>query len=296
MTKDAKVSVVAGGESEPKAASEATTMLTIFTVSGGTGETAERVAHAVLVQFGNAPTKLVRRDNIRTPEQVRAIVQEARTQDSLILYTLVDEQLRHFMLTESRLYGVDSVDLLGPVLNRFAAHFKIAPLGKPGLLAQLTEAKSREIEAVDFAFRHDDGCNAEQLARAEVVLVGVSRTMKTPTMLYLAYREWFAANVPLVLEVPVPPVLLALPSERVLCLTMAPDRLRELRSIRARQSAIPLEPYASPEYIQKELRYAEQLCLSQGWRRVDVTGKSVEEVASEIIAMLSGPGITRQRA
>ena len=268
-------------------------MLTVFVVSGGSGETAGRVAHAVLLQFENASATVARRGNVRKPEQVRTVVQEARNQESLILHTLVDEQLRHLMLTECRLYGIDSVDVLGPVLDRLAAQFKTAPLGKPGLLAQLAEARSREIEAVDFAFRHDDGQNAEQLARAEVVLVGISRTMKTPTTLYLAYRGWFAANVPLVPEIPLPQQLLALPSEQVISLTMAPERLRELRTSRARQSAIPLDPYAASEQIKKELRFAEHLCLSQGWRSIDVTSKSVEEVAREIIALLSGPGLRR---
>ena len=126
----------------------------------------------------------------------------------------------------------------------------------------------------------------EELNKAEVVVVGISRTMKTPTMIYLAYRGWFAANVPLIPEVAPPRALLALPSERVLCLVMDPGRLRELRLVRAKQSAIPLEPYASRDRILQELHHCKRLCLSCGWRTIDVTGKSVEEVAREIIALL----------
>ena len=123
--------------------------------------------------------------------------------------------------------------------------------------------------------------------RAEIVLVGVSRTMKTPTILYLAYRGWFAANVPLVLGAPPPDKLQALDRKRVFYLRMAPDRLLELRRVRARKHNIPADSYASMEHIRKELRYADRVCAEHGWRKVDVTGKSVEEVAREIIALAS---------
>jgi [pyruvate, water dikinase]-phosphate phosphotransferase / [pyruvate, water dikinase] kinase len=140
---------------------------------------------------------------------------------------------------------------------------------------------------VDFAFHHDDGLNPDELGRAEVVLVGVSRTMKTPTMLYLAYRGWFAANVPLIPGINPPRALASFPSERVFCLTMTSAHLIELRRARAHHEAIPLEPYASIEQIRKEMEYAERQCLKHGWQRIEVTGKSVEEVAREIITLLA---------
>jgi regulator of PEP synthase PpsR (kinase-PPPase family) len=261
-------------------------MLKVFVVSDATGQTAEQVVRAALVQFQEASVKMVRRRNTRTPEEVRAVVEEAAEQDSIILHTLVSDRLRRLMFAESRLHGVDSFDMLGPVLERLATHLQLAPQEKPGLFRQMEEARSREIEAVAFAFRHDDGQNPEQLDRAEVVLVGVSRTMKTPAMLYLAYRGWFAANVPLIPEIDLPPALLSLPAQRVFHLHMAPDRLLKLRRVRAESEAIPLDPYASWEHIERELRYARQECRKRGWRTIDVTGKSVEEVCRELIALL----------
>jgi regulator of PEP synthase PpsR (kinase-PPPase family) len=204
----------------------------------------------------------------------------------VILHTLVSDELRRLMLAESRLHGVDSLDAIGPMLDRMAIHLRLTPREKPGLFKQLTEAKSREIAAVAFAFHHDDGRNAEELGGAEVVLVGVSRTMKTPTMLYLAYRGWFAANVPIVLETGLPEGLASVPPARVFCLVMDPGRLQELRRVRAGCERIPSEPYTSLEYIRKELRRARQLCLERRWRMLDVTGRSVEEVSREIIALL----------
>jgi [pyruvate, water dikinase]-phosphate phosphotransferase / [pyruvate, water dikinase] kinase len=262
-------------------------MFTVFVVSDATGETAERVVKSALVQFQNAPVRLVRRGQVRTPAQVRTVVQEAAAESSLLLHALVSNELRRLMLAECRLRGVDALDILGPVLDRLATHLKITPQEEPGLFLQLVEARSREIEAVEFAFHHDDGQNADDLDRAEVVLVGVSRSMKTPTMLYLAYRGWFAANVPLIPDIAPPPTLRAFPPKRVFCLFMTATHLLELRRVRAIHEAIPLEPYAAPQQVRREIEYADRLCLQYSWQRIEVTGKSVEEVSREIITLLS---------
>ena len=261
-------------------------MLTVFVVSDATGDTAQRMIRAALVQFQDAPVRLVRRAHVRTPRQVHAVVHEARDSQAMIIHTLVSDELRRMMRPEARTHGVDALDIMGPILERLTVRLQLAPQERPGLFQDLTEAKTREIEAVSFAFRHDDGQNTQDLDRAEVVLAGVSRTMKTPTMLYLAYRGWFAANVPLVPGLPPPKTLLALPSERVFCLTMAPEKLQQLRRVRAEEEAIPLHPYASLEQIRSELSYVEELCRKHQWQRIDATGKSVEEVAREIIEWL----------
>jgi regulator of PEP synthase PpsR (kinase-PPPase family) len=261
-------------------------MLTIFVVSDATGETAERVVRSALVQFEGAAATVVRRGRVRTPDQVREVVQEASTGEALILHTLVSDELRRLMLAESRLRGVDAMDVMGPILDRLAVHLRLTPREKPGLFRQLNEARTRQIEAVEFAFRHDDGQHADELGRAEVVLVGVSRTMKTPTMLFLAYRGWFAANVPLVLDVEPPATLLSLPPERIFCLEMSPARLVELRRARAEYLGIPPGFYADLSHVQAELRSSQQASVEHNWKRVNVTGKSVEEVAREIMALL----------
>jgi len=252
-------------------------MLTIFVLSDATGETAERVVRSALVQFEEAPARVIRRGQVRTATQLRAVVQEATGHDSIILHTLVSNELRRLMLGECRSQGVDAMDLMGPVLDRLATHLSLTPEEK---------ARSRQIEAVEFAFRHDDGQHPDELSRAEVVLVGISRTMKTPTTVYLGYQGWFAANVPIVPEIPLPPALLSLPSERIICLVMNPSRLLELRRVRVGYLGIPAEPYASLTNIQKELRHSQQVCVKHGWPQVDVTGKSVEEVAREIVVLL----------
>lgn len=261
-------------------------MLTVFVVSDATGDTAQQMVRAGLVQFQDAPVRLVRRVHVRTPRQVHTVVHEARGSEAIIIHTLVSDELRLLMRSVARTHGVDALDILGPILERLATHLRLAPQERPGLFQTIAEANTREIEAVAFAFRHDDGQNIDSLDHAEVVLVGISRSKKTPTMLYLAYRGWFAANVPLAPGLSPPKALLAAPSERVFCLAIAPESLRELRRVRAEEESIPLHPYASLEQIRAELAYMEDLCRKHHWQRIDVTAKSVEEAASEIIEIL----------
>ncbi len=261
-------------------------MFTVFVVSDATGDTAQRMMRAGLVQFKDASVRLVRRAHVQTPRQVHGVVREARDNNAMIIHTLVSDDLRRIMRIETRTQGVDVLDILGPVLERLTVHLNIAPQEKPGLFQDLNDAKTREIEAVAYAFHHDDGQGTDTLDRAEVVLVGISRSMKTPTMLYMAYRGWFAANVPLVPGVEPPQGLLAVPADRVFCLVMAPEKLQQLRRVRAEEDAIPMQSYVSLDQIRAEILYMDQLCRKYHWHRIDVTGKSVEEAAREIIEWL----------
>lgn len=264
--------------------------LTLFIVSDGTGETAERLVRSALVQFDEPFVRLVNRSKVRTPHRVRSVIDQAARQNALVLHTLVSNDLRRVMLDAARTACVDAMDLMGPLLERLAFRLNLTPMEKPGLFRQLNEERQRVIEAVDFAFHHDDGRHPDDLHKAEIVLAGVSRTMKTPTMLFLAYRGWFAANVPLMKEIPPPRQLTRLPSGRVFWLDIAPTRLLEWREARIRSLNLPIEGYATLRYIQQEQAYVSALCRSHRWRRVDVTGKSVEEVAREILQLYASSG------
>jgi hypothetical protein len=274
-----------------------TNHLTIYAVSDATGATAENVALAALVQFRSPRVTVQRRGQVRTIRHVRAVVEQAAQSDAaLILHTFVSAELRRAMIAAAREHGVEAVDLLGPVLGRLMGRLQEEPLRRPGAFKHLLRAHPREIEAVEFAVRHDDGRLTEGLDAAEIVVVGVSRTMKTPTTLYLAYRGWLVANVPIHPDLPTPHGLHALPPERVFCLIMAPARLQELRAARASAMNMPLEPYASLEQIRRELLHSEQLALEHGWRQIDVSGKSVEEVAREIVLLHEGGRRSRKPA
>jgi regulator of PEP synthase PpsR (kinase-PPPase family) len=265
-------------------------MLTIYAVSDYTGEAAAHLVRSALLQFEGRPAVVATRGGVRTEKQVLEVVRDAAARDSVILHTIVAPVLRRTMVNECRTYGVDAIDLLGPLLDRVVAHVRTSP-GEDGVeLKGVDPDSARNIEAVEFTFRHDDGERADELVRADVVLVGVSRTMKTPTSLYLAYRGWATGNVPLVPDVPLHPAVERLPREKVVCLSMSYRRLLELRMSRAKQLAIPQQEYASPKVVQRELSWAQDLSTELGWNVVDVTGKSIEEVAREIEALIGGTG------
>ena len=166
-------------------------MLTILVVSDATGETAERIVRSALVQFKNAPAEVVRRGRVRTLAQVRSVVREAAERRALILHTLVSNKLRRSMLAESRRRGVDAMDLMGPVLDRLASHLQLTPREKPGLFKQLKEYKSREIEAVEFAFQHDDGQHPQGLKRAEVASELEISPDRVDNLVAQAYSQMF---------------------------------------------------------------------------------------------------------
>ena len=259
-------------------------MLAVLVVSDATGETAERMVQSALVQFENAPVELVRRGHVCTPEQVRAVVQEAVEGHAIILHTLVSDELRRLMLAESRTHNVDSLDMMGPVLDRFATRLKLTPQEKPGLFKQLAEAKSREIEAVDFAFRHDDGQRARELVNADIVLLGVSRTFKTPLSIYLAFKGWLVGNVPIISDLPPPESIYDLPPGKVFCLSTDANQLAMLRRARDAHLGGATGNYADVDYIRKELTYARSVFRKRrDWPVIEVTKKPIEEIASEIL-------------
>jgi len=151
----------------------------------------------------------------------------------------------------------------------------------------LNEEYFRRIETIEFALRHDDGQRAHELSQAEIVLVGVSRTFKTPLSVYLSFKGWFVANVPIVLKTKPPPALFDLPPGRICGLTIDPARLAELRHVRQEYLGGAMGDYADPDFVCREVEYALSIFRSQrGWPVVDVTDKPIEETASEILALV----------
>jgi hypothetical protein len=267
----------------------------IFVASDGTGETAEQVLRAALMQFETAEVEIERRPEIRAEEQIHQLVQQASQAGGLIIHTLVSDELRDAMVREGRLQNVETIDLMGPLLARLSRQFAISPSEKPGLFRQLNEEYFRRIETMEFAFHHDDGRRAHELSRAEIVLVGVSRTFKTPLSVYLAFRGWFVANVPIVLGIDQPPELFDLLPDRVIGLTIDPVRLADLRRVREQRLGGATGDYAVLEFVRREVAYARHLFDEQRWPVVEVTDKPIEESASEILALVKQRGDTSVR-
>ena len=258
----------------------------IIIVSDATGRTAEMVVRAALVQFRGADVHLHLRPHARTADGVRAAVQEAARLRGLIVHTLVSPELRRLVLTEGRARQVPTIDLLGPLLLRIEDLLQLQPLAKPGLFREMDEEYRRRFEIVEFAVTHDDGQDPRGLQHADVVLVGVSRTSKTPLSMFLAGRGLRVANVPVVHRLPLPEELNRVDSRKVVGLTIKAERLLELRRARLLQMETPPKfPYAEPRQIWAELEYAHSQFQRGGWPVVDVTDKSVEEVAAEVLVL-----------
>ena len=258
----------------------------IVVASDATGHTAEAVVRAALVQFRGAAVRIHLRSGVRSPEDVRATVREAGRVGGLIVHTLVSQEMRSLMLTEARAQRIPTIDLLGPLLLRLEDLLALQPLAKPGLFRDADAEYRRRFDVMDFTVRHDDGQAPEGLIQAELVLVGVSRTSKTPLSMFLAWRGLRVANVPIVHHLPLPEELSRVEPRKVVGLTIKAERLLELRRSRLQQMETPPQfPYADVRQIWAELDYARTLCANAGWPVVDVTDKSIEEVAAEILVV-----------
>ncbi|MBI4734653.1 MAG: kinase/pyrophosphorylase [candidate division NC10 bacterium] len=258
----------------------------ILIVSDATGRTAEMVVKAALVQFQGAEVDLHVQPHVRTADGVRAAVQMASRLRGLIVHTLVLPDLRNLMLTEGRARDVPTIDLLGPLLLRLEDLLQLQPLAKPGLFREMDQEYRRRFEVVEYAVKHDDGQNPRGLPQGDIILVGVSRTSKTPLSMFLAGRGLRVANVPVVSKLPLPEELTRLDPRKVVGLTIKAERLLELRRARLKQMETPPKfPYADPRLIWAELEYAQSQFSRWGWPVVDVTDKSIEEVAAEVLVL-----------
>jgi regulator of PEP synthase PpsR (kinase-PPPase family) len=248
--------------------------------------TAERVLRATLAQFPDVKVVLEVAAEVRRTEQIAAIVAQARRRRGLIAYTLVDAALRDALAARAHEAGVTTVDLLGPLVNALSGFHSTVPLGQPGLFDRADAEHSRRLDAVGFTVRHDDGLGLSDLPQADLVIVGPSRTSKTPLCAYLAHtRGLKVANVPLALGVEPPAILKQLDPARVVGLSMNAHDLASVRRQRLPEIGADIQ-YADTSFVQRELRYCHELYRrSPVWRVVDVTARSIEEVASAVCAL-----------
>jgi hypothetical protein len=263
----------------------------VVTVSDATGGTAELVARAALAQF-QAPTVEVRRfPNVRTVADIRRAIEVAVTTGGIVVHTLVSDGLRRAALREGKKRKVVTIDVMGPLLVRLSELLRSRPLFQPGLLRRPRVGSPVRLEAVEYCLKHDDGQNPFGLDRADIVLVGASRTSKTPLSLYLSLQGWFVANVPVILNLPLPGPLTRIDQGCIVGLFAAPERLVELRRARLQHPDAPLNGrYANLEQVRAEVRYSRSLFRKAAWPVIDMTSKSVEEAANEVLALVAPRG------
>ena len=256
----------------------------IFVVSDATGETADKTAQAALSQFSNIKTALVRRHHIRTDAQIDEVLQEAKSKKSLIIFTFVSESLRMKMREGALQAGLLAVDLLGPLLTAMSHFLDSPPRSEPGRLHRVDTDYFSRVEAVQFTVKHDDAQNLQGIRQADIILVGPSRTAKTPLSIYLAQFGYKVANIPIILDFPLPKELQKAPPNKVVGLVIDAHRLMEIRKARLKKMNQSISGYADLEAIGRELNYCRELYRQNPqWGVVDVTGRAVEEVANDVI-------------
>ena len=258
----------------------------IFVVSDATGSTAEHVLQAALAQFEAGDVKVERRPQTRTVDRIRDVVDEAHESGGMLVHTLASTDLRREIYLRATERRVHSVDLLGNVLSDLSAFLGAPPGGVPGGLHRFDENYYRRMDALTFVVKHDDGLGLEDLGRAEIVLVGISRTSKTPLSIYLAVRGYFVANVPILNGVEAPQELSKIDQRKVVALRMDPVRLRHIREQRLKSFREDArQAYIDAYMIQQEVAFADVVFKRASWPVVDMTLKSLEEVAVEVVSL-----------
>ncbi len=260
----------------------------IYVISDATGETAETVTLAALSQFKKKDVIISRTGHVRSDDHIRSLVKEAAEVRGLIVHTLVSDRLRRVLIEEAHRYQLLTIDIIGPLLETLSLYLGKSPQSKPGLLHKVDELYFKRIEAIDFTVKHDDGQNSRTIIDADIVLLGVSRTTKTPLSIYLAKEGWKVANVPIVLNIPPPQELFFMDQRKIVGLVIDPEKLSSIRKARLRHLGQEMSSYGDSEYIAQELDYCKSLLRKNRWPFVSVTNRAVEEVAVDVIALTVG--------
>jgi len=276
--------------------------LSLHLISDATGETLNAIARATVVQFEHARIFYHRWSLIRSRLQLHRVIEGIELEPGPVLSTLVDRGLRAELQTACQRLGVPLVHVLDPVLGMLAKQVGEPAGDRPGRQYRLDDDYFRRIDAMHYVLAHDDGQASAGIAEADVVLVGVSRSSKTPTSFYLANRGVKAANVPLVPNLPLPTALETVPCP-VIGLTVEVDRLVEIRRNRLRVIGAAEQPsgavarngeYADREAVAAELVWARRLCTEHGWPVIDVTRRSIEETAAAVLQHIEAWHTRRQ--
>jgi regulator of PEP synthase PpsR (kinase-PPPase family) len=261
----------------------------IFVLSDSIGETAEMVARATAEQFRGYAYEIIKYSYVNNEEQVMDIIDEAKKEKSIIVFTTVLHNLRDKIISECDKADISYIDVMKPLLDTFKGVLGKEPEFEPGIIHRLDEKYFRKVEAVEFAVKYDDGKDPRGIKKADIVLIGVSRTSKTPLSMYLAHRNIKVANVPLVPEVPVPKELSEIDPSKIIGLTTDPVKLNEIRKERLKALGLKnTANYADVNRILEELDYADGVMKKIGCPIIDVATKAVEETANIIIDIING--------
>ena len=258
-------------------------------ISDSTGETLITVSRAAAAQYAKVvPVEHVH-PLVRTPKQLDRVLAEIEETPGIVLYTLLQENLVTKLEGKCRALGVPCLSILGPVLHLFQAYLGAESTHKVGAQHTLNAEYFRRIDALNYTMMHDDGQQADDLEEADVLLIGVSRTSKTPTSIYLANRGVRTANIPLVPGVPLPAGIENLKHPLVVGLFASPERIVQIRQNRllGLKAHRDDDKYIDQQAVAEEVAASRRLCAKHNWPLIDVTRRSIEETAAAVLALLS---------
>lgn len=261
--------------------------LAMFIVSDSVGETAELVGKAAASQFstGLDAVSLKRFSHIEEFSQLEEIVFLAKKQQAVIVYTLVRTSMRSKLKEACAASNIKCIDLLGPLVDQLGESLNEQPLEEPGLVRKLDEDYFKKIEAIEFAVKYDDGRDPRGILKADIVLIGVSRTSKTPLSQYLAHQKLRVANVPLVPEVDPPEELFKIDPKKCFALIISPEKLNSIRKERLKALGLKDDAnYAKFDRIEEEIQHFYKIANKVGCEVIDVTNRAVEETANVILS------------
>jgi putative phosphotransferase CD2411 len=271
--------------------------LSIFILSDSLGNTAEHVAGAAIAQFQSDAFTVKKFPYIKEDTPFDYIFSEIlRAPDKIILHTIVKKELVQKISKFATENNIRCLDLLTPVLDSIESVTGEAPLQETGMLRKLNDRYFKRVESVEFAVKYDDGKDPRGVLKADLVIIGVSRTSKTPLSMYLANKNIKVANIPLVPEAKVPPELFQIPSKKIVGLTNTPEKLNEIRTERLRALGLSTantgeNKYANMDRILEEIEFAESLMKKIGCPIINVSNKAIEETAEKIITYLKRNGM-----
>jgi len=264
----------------------------IYVISDSIGETAEYVVRAAASQFNGGTAEIRRVSYVDDKASIDEIVQSAKEVNGIIAFTIVIQELKDHLLAQADGMGVKVVDIMGPMMDALQSMYHVPPKMKPGLVRQLDEEYFRKVDAIEFAVKYDDGRDPRGILKADVVLIGVSRTSKTPLSMYLAHKRIKVANVPLVPEVEPPDELYEISNKKVIGLKISPEKLNSIRTERLRALGLTAQAnYANYERILEELDFAEKVMKKVGCTVIDVSNKAIEETANIVLDMIKKGGV-----
>ncbi len=259
----------------------------VYLFSDGTGETAERVFRAAAIQFKDK-FETLKISKIINEEKLDEALEKVKKEPGIIFYTIVDQSLKRKLEKVADENSIPRVDILGKAIQTLEVVAENPPRYRPGILREMDQDYFKRVEALEFTIRHDDGKNPEGLDEADIILLGVSRTSKTPLAIYLANQGFKVANVPIIYNIELPKKLFEIPKKKIIGLMISTNRLLRIRGKRIEAFGLPSNyyHYATLREITKELSYASEIFKKIGCAVIDVSQKAIEETADEILKII----------